>query len=124
MKIIALLLAAMMILTLVACGGGETPPADDGGKEATEGEATEGEATGKVYRVVNLVNGNLGDKSFFDSAEAGLKELEDAGRIELKTIEMGATDADQPKWEETLMEVSSSENTMSLSAVHIRCRNI
>ena len=39
----------------------------------------------------NLVNGNLGDKSFFDSAEAGLKELPDAGSITYTTIEMGGT---------------------------------
>jgi len=58
--------------------------------------------------VVSLVNGNLGDKSFFDSAEAGLKKLQDDGRIKYKTIEMGGTDADQPKWQETLNEVADS----------------
>ena len=62
----------------------------------------------KVYNVANLVNGNLGDKSFFDSAEDGLKRLADAGRITYKTIEMGGTDEDQPKWLETLYEVSES----------------
>ncbi len=57
---------------------------------------------------MSLVNGNLGDKSFFDSAESGLKSLQDAGRITYKTIEMGATDADQPMWQETLYEVAAS----------------
>ena len=61
---------------------------------------------GKVYNVAYLVNGNLGDKSFFDSAEAGLEELEAAGRIELTTIEMGGTDEDQPTWLSTLYDVS------------------
>lgn len=44
-----------------------------------------------------LVNGNLGDKSFFDSAEAGLAQLKADGRIDYVTIEMGGTDEDQPR---------------------------
>lgn len=59
--------------------------------------------------VAYLVNGNLGDKSFFDSAKAGLDQLEADGRITLNTIEMGGTDADQPKWLSTLYEVADSE---------------
>lgn len=65
-------------------------------------------AEGKVYDVVFLVNGNLGDKSFFDSAQAGLKALETDGRIELTTIEMGGTDEDRPTWLSTLYDVSAS----------------
>lgn len=59
--------------------------------------------------VVFLVNGNLGDKSFFDSAKAGLDQLEADGRITLKTIEMGGTDSDQPKWLQNLYDVADSE---------------
>ena len=62
----------------------------------------------KVYNVVNLVNGNLGDKSFFDSAESGLAQLAEDGRITYKTIEMGGTDADIPRWIETLDDVAAS----------------
>ena len=56
-KWIALLLALAVALSLFACKSGT---AGTGKKEG-------------VYSVVNLVNGNLGDKSFFDSAESGLK---------------------------------------------------
>ena len=63
-----------------------------------------------VYSVAYLINGNLGDKSFFDSAAAGLEALEEAGRIELMTIEMGGTDEDQPTWLSTLYDVSASED--------------
>lgn len=66
-------------------------------------------AEAPVYSVAYLVNGNLGDKSFFDSAEAGLETLEADGRIELVTIEMGGTDEDQPTWLATLYDVSESE---------------
>lgn len=62
----------------------------------------------KVYSVVYLINGNLGDKSFFDSAEAGLEALAEAGRIEFDAIEMGGTDEDQPTWLSTLYDVSES----------------
>lgn len=62
----------------------------------------------KVYNVAYVVNGNLGDKSFFDSAEAGLAALAEAGRIDYTTIELGGLDEDQPKWLSTLYDVSES----------------
>ena len=62
----------------------------------------------KVYNVAYLVNGNLGDKSFFDSAHSGIVELVKAGRINCETIEMGGTDEDKPRWLATLYDVSAS----------------
>ena len=50
-KIIALLLAAIMVLGLAACAS-----------------KTETKEASDVKNVVYIVNGNLGDKSFFDSA--------------------------------------------------------
>ena len=97
-KFVLFLLVAIMAVSMVGCG--QTP--------AVEEPAAPAEPTAKVYNVVNLVNGNLGDKSFFDAAESGLKELAAAGRITYKSIEMGGTDQDQPKWLETLNEVASS----------------
>ena len=130
-KKLALLLAGLMVLSVTACGGAqggsaapaaETPAeapaaAADAAPAATQTEATttpeaatatSTDAEAKdIYKVVYLVNGNLGDKSFFDSAEAGLEQLKKDGRIELTTIEMGGTEADQPRWASTLDEVSS-----------------
>ena len=104
-KFAALLLALVMALSLAACGNQNTP--------ATSGSASgSGSAGGedtKVYNVVYLVNGNLGDKSFFDSAKAGLDQLEADGRITLRTIEMGGLDEDKPGWLSTLYEVSDSQ---------------
>ena len=97
-KFLLFLLIAIMALSFAGCA--QDADVVDEPEEPTEEE--------EVYNVVSLVNGTLGDKSFFDSAESGLKELEDAGRITYKTIEMGGTDQDQPKWLETLNEVSSS----------------
>ena len=121
-KILALLLALVMVFSLVACASKTETPATETTAEETATETTteqtaEPAATeetteepaaeeGKVYNVAYLVNGNLGDKSFFDSAEAGLAQLKADGRIDYVTIEMGGTDEDQPTWLSTLYDVS------------------
>ena len=109
-KLFALALALVMAMSLAACGGsgsssGSSAAAPSGGSAAA---SSSGEESG-VYNVCYLVNGNLGDKSFFDSAESGLDQLKADGRITLTTIEMGGTDEDQPKWLETLYEVSEAD---------------
>jgi len=87
-KLISLVLALSMVLVLAGAACAE----------------------GKVYNVAYLINGNLGDKSFFDSAESGLEALKAEGRIELTAIEMGGTDEDRPTWLSTLYDVSASED--------------
>ena len=101
-KFLSLLMASAMAVTMLAgCGGSaDQAPATDGADASADGA--------KVYNVCNLVNGNLGDKSFFDSAESGLKKLSDDGRIKYQTMEMGGTTEDEPKWQATLEEVSAS----------------
>ena len=122
-KIFALLLALVMVFSLVACASKTETPATETKTEETATETTTEEKTeepaaeeekaeepaaeeGKVYNVAYLVNGNLGDKSFFDSAEAGLAQLKADGRIDYVTIEMGGTDEDQPTWLSTLYDGS------------------
>ena len=122
-KILALLLVLVMVFSLVACASKTETPATETTTEETATETTTEEKTeepaaeeekteepaaeeGKVYNVAYLVNGNLGDKSFFDSAEAGLAQLKADGRIDYVTIEMGGTDEDQPTWLSTLYDVS------------------
>lgn len=104
-KFISVVLASVMVVAMAAgCSSSETPAEDTPSETTEEGAGEEG----KVYNVCNLVNGNLGDKSFFDSAEAGLKELQDTGRINYTTIEMGGSTEDQAKWQSYLEEVSAS----------------
>ncbi|MEA4969601.1 MAG: BMP family ABC transporter substrate-binding protein [Candidatus Pelethousia sp.] len=108
-KLTAILLTVLLAVAAIGCQQASEPSAPaQPAQQAGEPSAPAGEGGAKVYNVVSLVNGNLGDKSFFDSAEAGLKSLKDAGRITYKTIEMGGTDEDQPKWLETLYEVAES----------------
>lgn len=92
-KIISLLLVVVMIFSLTACA---QKPAETG--------------DGKPYKAALLLNGTLGDKSFFDSAYSGLKQLDEelGDKFEFKEEQMGATPADEPKWGPTLMEYCES----------------
>ena len=90
-KVTALLLAVMMIFSVTACA-----------KEP--GETSE---TGKPYKAALLINGTLGDKSFFDSANSGLQRLKDelgADKFDFKTYEMGGAASDEPKWGPAVLE--------------------
>ena len=57
----------------------------------------------KKLRVVHLVNGQLGDKSFTDSAHRGLVDAEKDFGIELKTYEVGL---DPAKWVPALVDTA------------------
>lgn len=75
-----LLLVFVLVLSLVACGGNESSDGGNGGS----GEATDGESVS-----VALLVGNLGDMSFNDSADRGLKRAVDDLGIEYTVIEYG-----------------------------------
>lgn len=62
---------------------------------------------GEPYKAALLLNGTLGDKSFYDSANEGLTALqEELGEdvFTFKVEQMGATSADEAKWEPTLYD--------------------
>ncbi len=106
-KVLSLLLVVVMIFSLAACAQkpAETPSTET---PATETPATETPAAdAKPYKAALLLNGTLGDKSFFDSANEGLQKLKDelgADKFDFKVEQMGATAADEPKWEPTLLD--------------------
>ena len=88
-RVLSLVLAVVMVLSLAACA--QTP-------KASEGE---------TYKAALLLNGTLGDKSFFDSANEGLEKLRTelgADVFDFKVEQMGATAADEPKWAPTLLD--------------------
>ncbi|MCD8155192.1 MAG: BMP family ABC transporter substrate-binding protein [Clostridiales bacterium] len=65
------------------------------------------EDDGEPYKAALLLNGTLGDKSFFDSANEGLTALqEELGEdvFTFKVEQMGATSADESNWEPTLYD--------------------
>ena len=64
-KLLTVLLAALMVLCLAGCGAKEEAP-----KELSKME--QAKADGKIT-IANVVNGTLGDKSFFDSGEEAMQ---------------------------------------------------
>ncbi len=94
-KISLLLCLFLLSMTIFAgCGGKEEPAGDD---SASNGDA---------LKVVCLLNGNLGDKSFFDSANQGMSMIKDQLEVETKVVEMGF---DNTAWESTLYEFADSD---------------
>jgi len=99
-KTLSVLMTGLLILSLglVGCSKKEAPAAA-GGEKAAEAD---------VLKVVLILNGTLGDKSFFDSADNGMKMIKAkyGDKVEVKTIEMSY---DQTKWEPTLQDVSDED---------------
>lgn len=96
-RLIVLLSFVLLVsVLLTACG-----PAEE---TAAPADSAEGE---DVIRVVNLINGVLGDKSFFDSADRGMQRvMEDYPQVQVKTIEAGI---DPAKWEAALEDAAANE---------------
>nr|WP_312579678.1 BMP family ABC transporter substrate-binding protein [Sedimentibacter sp.] len=108
-KVLSLLLVAIMIFSLSACA--QKPAETPGETPSTETPTTETPSDAKPYKAALLLNGTLGDKSFFDSANEGLQKLKDelgADKFDFKVDQMGATAADEPKWEPTLLDYCDS----------------
>ncbi len=63
------------------------------------------------YKVALVIAGHLGDKSFYDSANAGLEMLkEELGedKFDFVVDEMGGAASDKSKWEEDMLDYSDS----------------
>ena len=87
-KFVVVIVVLALMFTLAACGD-----------TSTTDEPTEVEVT----KVALLLNGTLGDKSFFDSADRGMAmaKAEFGDAIEIKTVEMSNDDT---KWMPTLYD--------------------
>lgn len=90
-KFLSLLLVCALMITVVAgCTKTDTPK--DNGAVNNDGP-----------KFVFVVTGQLGDKSFNDSAANGIKLIQDELGYETKVIEIGR---DQTKWEPTFMDLA------------------
>ena len=94
-KFLALLMAGVMAMGMVGCGGGSEA-------EAPEAPAAEDTADAALD-VVFVVTGQLGDKSFNDSANAGVTEMAETMGCNTKVIEIGR---DQTKWQPTFEDLA------------------
>ncbi|KWX77270.1 BMP family ABC transporter substrate-binding protein [Paenibacillus jilunlii] len=102
-NVLALLLLAVMVL-VTACGNNSSGNgnAANTGTNAEGGEA----AAGDKLKVVLLIPGTLGDKSFFDAANSGLQKVKTELGAETKVVEMGA---DKTKWEPTFNDIAAED---------------
>lgn len=109
-KFLSLVLALVMTASLAACGGGSgggtSSGGDTGSSSGTSGgdSASGGEAG--AQKIVYLVNGNLGDKGFYDSAASGIQMMADNLGAETKIIEMGR---DETSYESNFLDVSEQD---------------
>jgi basic membrane protein A len=91
---------------LAGCPAPAAPPTADSGGEAAE-PTPAAEAAGEPLKVVLFVNGVLGDKSFFDSAQRGVDRAVAELGVTAKTIEAGI---DQTQWEPALVDAAANED--------------
>ncbi|MEK3770370.1 BMP family ABC transporter substrate-binding protein [Paenibacillus sp. FSL R5-0887] len=103
-KVLSLLLLMVMVL-VTACGNNTS---NNGSSTNTGSKADEGGETGAgdKLKVVLLIPGTLGDKSFFDSANNGLQKVKDELGAVTKVVEMGV---DKTKWEPTFNDIASED---------------
>lgn len=115
-KLVAFVLSAAMVLSLTACSGSKKETNATTDQTTTQTSETNGASEGAakdgtgVYKAALLVNGTLGDKSFFDSANSGLEKLKSelGDSFEYKVEQMGGASADESKWEPTLLDYCDS----------------
>lgn len=103
-NVFALLLLMVMVL-VTACGNNTANngnAADAGNDAANSGNA----GSGDKLKVVLLIPGTLGDKSFFDAANSGLQKVQTELGAETKVIEMGT---DKTKWEPTFNDIAAED---------------
>ncbi len=112
-----IVLALLMLLALAGCSQPAAPspsaaPAGTPGAEQetpSQPDAANTEAPADAedpLKVALLVPGNLGDKSFFDMANAGMTLVKETLGAETKVVEMGT---DQTKWEPTLLDFAEQD---------------
>lgn len=96
-KLLSLVVILILSLSvfLVGCGSKD---------EGSQGDA--GNTGDKKLKIVYYANGSKGDKSFFDSADAGLKEIEQKFGAKTKYIEGGV---DQSKWVPAIEDLSQED---------------
>jgi len=107
-KLISLLLAATLVFSLVACSSKSTSTKTDSDKteSAESTESTENTAKKENLKLILIVNGNLGDLGFFDSANAGIERLRKEYNVEAQVIETGA---DESKWEPAIADAAEED---------------
>ncbi|MCH1640410.1 BMP family ABC transporter substrate-binding protein [Paenibacillus timonensis] len=115
MKKMLALVSVLMLVILTACSGSDNSANGNTAATDSNAPATSETATSKdgdKLKVVLLIPGNLGDKSFLDSANRGLEMVRDQLGATTKVIEMGT---DQTKWEPIYLDVVEQDWDLIIS---------
>ncbi len=102
-RILSMILVCMLFISLVGCGG-----KSEQGASSTEPKSDAAESeTKEPFKVILVVTGQLGDKSFNDSAASGIEMIKNDSElnVETKIIEIGR---DQTQWEPTFTDLAEA----------------
>ena len=108
-KTLSLIMAGVLACTmLTACGKTNSSAQSTAGtqEQAKGTDTAKEEASEKPLKAVYLVNGNLGDKGFYDSAASGLYRMRDELGADIKVVEMGR---DETSYEGHFTDVSEQD---------------
>lgn len=105
-KMVPFLLALVMILGLLSGCGAASSGSGSAANSAASGSAAGSTSSIQGKKVVFLVNGNLGDKGFFDSCAEGINRLASEYGCTTKIIEMGK---DETSYETYFRDVSEQD---------------
>lgn len=110
----ALMVGTFAAASLVLAACAQPAPAAPAAPAATTAPAAEAPAAteapaaaGATKRVKLVLNGALGDKSFFDSAQRGMDMMKSELGYEVKTVELGY---DRNKWEPGLEDAAATDD--------------
>ncbi len=106
-KLVFLFTVIAIALLAVACGGAATPAPEAASSSGGDSAAQPAASNQEPLKVVLFINGVLGDKSFFDSAQRGIDRAKKELGIQAKTIEAGI---DEVGWEPALVDAAANED--------------
>lgn len=97
-KVSCLLIAIILLMSLVSCN--------------QEGTSELKTISDEDFKVILLIPGNLGDKSFFDAANAGMKKVEELNGVSTRIVEMSQ---DETKWEPSILDAIDQNYDLIIS---------
>lgn len=86
-------------LTVTACSSSGS---SSSGTSSSSSSSADG-----ALRIKFVINGTLGDKSFFDSADAGLKQIEKDYGYSVQTVELGS---ERAKWQSGFEDAAAADD--------------
>ncbi|MNO24131.1 Membrane lipoprotein TmpC precursor [compost metagenome] len=110
MKKMLALITTLLLVVLTACSNSGNSANQENAPAANQANAATN-ASDKL-KVVLLIPGNLGDKSFLDSANRGVEMVRDQLGATTKVIEMGT---DQTKWEPIYRDIAEQDWDLIIS---------